>query len=95
MHSRGTSGCGDDAKTPVGKPVRADQVLDGGRVKRVIVPLRGTDWGGGVVSPGFVPLRGTHQGFDSLAALRAACTFGADNEGGFSSPIGAMEFRQG
>ena len=66
---RGTSGCGDDAKTPVGKPVRADQDLDGGRAKRVIVPLRGTDWGGGVVSPGFVPLRGTHLGFDSLAAL--------------------------
>ena len=39
------SGCGDDAKTPVGKPVMADQDLDGGRVKRVIVPLRGTDWG--------------------------------------------------
>ena len=48
---------------------------------RVIVPLRGTIWGGGAVSLGFVPLRGTHLGFDSLAALRAACTFGADNEG--------------
>ena len=90
-----TSGCGYDAKTLVGKPVRADQDLDGGRVKRVIVPLRGTDWGGGVVFPCFVPLRGTHLGFDSLATLRAACTFGADNEGGFSSPVGAMEFRQG
>ena len=42
---RGTSSCGDDAKTPVGKPIRADQDLVGGRAKRVIVPLRGTDWG--------------------------------------------------
>ena len=65
----------------MGKPVRADQDLDGGRAKRVIVPLRGTDWGGGVVSPGFVPLRGTHLGFDSLAALRATCAFGAGREG--------------
>ena len=47
----------------------------------VIVPLRGTDWGGCAVSPGFVPLRGTHLGFDSLAALRATRAFGAGREG--------------
>ena len=47
----------------------------------VIVPLRGTIWCGGAVSPGFVPLRGTHLGFYSLAALRATCAFGAGLEG--------------